>query len=250
MWLAIYIAAQIIRYVVAPLVLLFYIHVIFRAWNYLAVETPHEWLYIRHFSKGSPKYEKTYLRLCDRVKRNRTKITYAKFPGMVRRSKKFTQRLMIVCGVMAVLWLGSFGLYNEYTVPAVALQPAEQQAESYQQTQLPPPELPTLPPPALGEDTPAGIQGIDHDHWLNPANWPEQGEMVLTLTEQGELGTFLRNGPGISGHSVIEILWDNDRLVFLEYFVPDPDVFGLFWLHVLSPSGTEGYVSSHMVELE
>jgi len=252
-WLVIYIAAQIFRYIIAPLLLMFYFHIIFRAWNYIYVETLHEWLYIRFYSKGKKRFAGTYLRLCDKVKRNRTKLKFAKFPGMVRRSKKFTQRLMFIVGVVAALWLASFGLHREYVAPAARFPTMPAFAR---------PDVPIAPgyeiPPQHtyvynNEETAAanegGIRGIDQDHWLNPANWPNLGEMVLELTAQGALGTFLRNGPGIAEYAVIEVLWDNDRLVFLEYFVPDPDVVGLFWLHVLSPTGTEGYVSSHLVEL-
>ena len=245
LWLVTYVAAQLLRYVIAPIWLLFYYNVIFRAWNYFFVETPHEWIYIRYHSKDKPKFNRLYLHLCDKVKRNRTKLSHLKYAGFIRRTKKITFRFMIICGVMSALWVASFGLHQEYAVPAtgtgavVATGAATDEgthAGDYVTT-----PVNTI---TAGSEEPLGNMAID---WLNPATWPADDDIVFALNQQGTQGTFLRNGPGITGYSVIEILWDNDQLVYLHNFEPDPYVAGLYWLYVLSPTGTDGFISSQLV---
>jgi len=249
LWLIIYAFAQLFRYVVAPVWLLFYYHVIFRAWNYLAVETPQEWIYIHYHSKDKPNFNRLYLRLCDKIKRNRMILLHAKYPGLIRRTKGATLRLMIICGIVSTLWVSSFGLHQEYAMPAMVVNvdlPMDTPSDDYNNS------------PAHTYD--ASLAGISYEEtsvpsntaqlgWLNPAAWPIDTEIILYLTELGAQGTRLRNGPGIAGYSVIEILWDNDQMVYLHLFYSDPDVAGLYWLHVLSPSGTEGYVSSQLVSI-
>jgi hypothetical protein len=84
------------------------------------------------------------------------------------------------------------------------------------------------------------------DFQTTPAEWQENA--VFTLNEQGSQGARLRDGPGISGQTVIEIIWDDAKLIYLNSYVPDEFVNGLFWLRVESPTGTVGYVSSQLIE--
>ena len=247
LWLVVYVAAQLLRYVFVPLWLLFYYNVIFRAWNYLFVETPQEWIYIRYNSKDKPKFNQLYLRLCDKVKRNRTKLSNLKYTGLIRHTKKFTIRFMIICGIVSALWVASFGLHQEYAIPAAgmgAIVPTGTAADE----SVPGGEyVPTLADTTVADSEEPVQPGHMATDWLNPATWPVEYDIVLALNQQGAQGAFLRNGPGIAGYSVIEILWDNDQLVYLHSFEPDPYVAGLYWLYVLSPTGTDGFVSSQLV---
>ena len=118
-WLIIYVFAQILQYVLMPILLMTWYHVFFRAWNYFFVETPHEWIYIRYHSKDKPNFAALYLRLCDRVRKNRLIISHSRYSGMVRRSQRFAAVLMIICFTISTLWIGAFGLHTEYAASAV-----------------------------------------------------------------------------------------------------------------------------------
>lgn len=84
-------------------------------------------------------------------------------------------------------------------------------------------------------------------NWPTPSVWDDTVNVVLYLNETGANGTHIKNGPSLTHYSTIEILWDNAQLVYLHFFVPDADEAGVYWLHVLTPSGTEGYVDSRLV---
>jgi len=245
-WLAIYIVAQLFQYVVAPVLLLAFYHTIFRAWNYFAVETPQEWIYVRYFSQDKPKHREKYLRLCDKVKRNRQILSHLRYKGMVRRAKRFTLRAMIVLGVASTLWVAAFGLHWEYAMPVMVqngndapvetvTNPSEvvitdnENTDATEHAVIPP--TPTEPPP-----------------WLDPYFWPADEDIVLRLNELGQAGARLRDGPGIVDRNIIEIVWQDDEMQFLHSYYPDPDVQGLYWLRVRSPHGTEGYIGSQLVE--
>jgi len=213
LWLIIYVFTQLFQYVMWPLVMMFYYHAIFRAWNYL-------------------------------IEKNRTTLSNVNYAGMVRYSKQVALRLMIIFGVVTTLWVTAFGLHQEYAVPVMVVdvnRPTDTVAgdAAYEYS----------PAPSMDSST-AGQEGqFDQDTpgWLSPAAWPADAEIVLYLNELGAKETRLRSGPGIAGYNIIELLWDNDKLVYLHAFFPDPYVRGLYWLRVLSPSGTEGYVSSQLV---
>jgi len=240
LWLIIYIAAQIFQYVIAPILLFIFYNTIFRMWNYFAVETPQEWIYVRYFSQDKPKFRERYLRLCDKVKRNRKILSNMKYRILTRRSKKITLRLIIVCAVVATLWVGAFGLHHEYAVPAIAqaLEANTSQTLGYQPTD----DIPEIPIPVARPAEPPP--------WLDPSLWDAADTIFLYLNDLGQPGARLRDGPGILGHTVIEILWNDDRIQFLHSYYPDADVRGLYWLHVLSPHGTKGYISSQLVAKE
>ena len=232
LWLVVYIGAQVFRYIVAPLLLLFYIHALFRAWNYLMIETPQEWLYLRG-NQGE-----RYLRLCDKVKKNRMVVSHSKYAGMIRRTKPAAYRLMIICGTAATLWAASFGLHQEYAIPVMLPDAIPNTTAQPQSTEPGQTEQATAM-----EQAPQAYSACE----LSPSTWPNDADIVLYLNTLGAAGSRLRNGPGITGFSVIELLWDNDKMVYLHHFVPDTDIEGLYWLHVLSPSGTEGFISSQLV---
>ena len=239
-WLLIYLGAQFFQYILAPLFMLFFYHVIFRVWNYFAVETPQEAMYIK-YSKNEEPFSERYLKLCDKVKRNRTTLNHAKYMGMIIRSRKFTLRLMIFCLVVATLWISAFGLHQRYAAPVMVQNGVHVDASDpngpgdYPHEQDEPTEYPSQVTYAAGH--------------IDPSAWEEGEEIILHLNELGQPGARLRDGPGILGYSVIEILWEYDQMVYLHEFTPDPDVEGLYWLRVLSPSGTIGYISSQLVEV-
>lgn len=236
-WLIIFLAAQAFQYIVGPLLLLFYTHAILRAWNFLAIETVQEWLYIHYYSQYKPNFENLYLRLCDKAKKNRQILNYTKYTGILRRGKvrRVSLIAMVTSGVAATLWIGAFGIHLEYAAPAIAI------VENINET-----EIDIDEPPLIEQQDMVQVPHIMLTP-ETPTNWPEN--TLFTLNEQGRSGARLRNGPGISDYTVIEILWDDDQFVFLNAFVPDSDVVGLYWLHVQTPSGTDGYISSQLVEM-
>ncbi|MCL2286004.1 MAG: SH3 domain-containing protein [Firmicutes bacterium] len=159
------------------------------------------------------------------------------YVGMVRSSRKAALRLLIVCGAASTLWLSAFGLHHDHAVPVAAVNAG---AISNAITDL-------------AEYYASGAVFADDTHnmlntgWPGAAAWPADLEIILYLNELGQQGTRLRSGPGIADYTVIEILWDNDLLVYLYRSYPDKYEEGLYWLRVLSPTGTEGYVSSQLV---
>jgi len=243
LWLIIFLTAQLFQYVVGPLLVLFYTRTILRVWNFIVIETLQEWIYIRYYSQDKPNFANLYLRLCDKAKKNRQIIQYTKYTGILRRGKvrRVSLTAMIISGVAATLWVGAFGIHQEYAAPAIAILEITEAAEEPTDN---PTDNPTEPEPAIQPHT-AQLPLVPQTP-ESPANWAEN--TLLTLNEQGRNGTRLRNGPGITDYTIIEILWDDDQFVYLNSFVPDSYVVGLYWLHVQTPSGTDGYVSSQLVE--
>jgi hypothetical protein len=235
LWLIIFLFAQLIQYVVAPLALMFFYHVIFRAWNFLFVETPHEWIYIRYHSKDKPNFSAWYLRLCDKVKRNRIILSHTKFKGMMLRSRKFATHLMFICAVAATLWASAFGLHHEYATPVLLIINEEEILP--EENEEPPEEEPSYyeeEPPYYPADDEAPTAAFEEN-------------AVFTLNDLGRDGARLRDGPGIANQTVIEILWHDATLLYLNEAVPDDAVNGLFWLKVQSADGTIGYISSQLI---
>jgi len=237
--LVVFVAAQIIKLIIVPILLMFYYHVIFRIWNYFMVETPQELMYIRNHSNDSLQHNKRYLKLCDKVKRNRTKLEHTKYRGMIYRARRYAAGFMAVFGFIAIVWVVSFGLYRQEVLPAMVTNVAE----------TPPVTEPEAEPQTQPQET-EYEQAEAAPHWLGTREWNPDESLVLYLNETGQQGTRLRSGPGIANYSVIELLWDNDRLVYLHSYYPDEETPGLYWLRVLSPSGTEGYVSSKDIGVE
>jgi len=262
LWLIIFLAAQLFQYAVGPVLLMFYYHIFFRAYNFLFVETPHEWIYIRYHSQDKPNFAATYLRLCDKVRKNRAILAHTRYSGMIKKSKKFAINLMLISLVASTLWVSAFGLHHEYAAPALAIVDNREQAHpgTDNETHLPEPDPnenesnneQTPIPPEYPYET-HDVHQVPERYTpyapgtINPAAWPPGANITLFLTEEASLGARLRDGPGISGNRVIEIIWDNATLTYLHFFVQDEYVSGLYWLRVRSPEGTVGYISSQLV---
>jgi len=243
-WLVVFLVATLFRYCVGPLILLVLCHTVFRAWNFLFVETPQELIYIRQNSKGVPNYSNLYLRFTDKAKRNREILDNFGFLAALKRAKRFGMQAMILCLIAATLWVAGFGLYHEFVfgVPApyqggaAVLEPQEPDESEYESgyddaNDAPPEEAAYFP-------------GI-----VTPDGWFIGDDIVFILNETGRLGARLHDGPGITGRTVIEILWDDVELVYLNFYERDPYVDGLYWLRVLTPGDRVGYVSSMLVEV-
>ena len=249
LWLVVFLAAQLLRYVLLPLAMMFYYHVIFRAWNFLFVETPQEWLYLQYRAKDKPDYARLYSRLCDKVKKNRMILDHTKFMGMVIRARRPALGLMVIALVTVTFWASAFGLHQEYYAPVLLVVD--------NRPQDPPPDEENEEPEYdyfgydygyVYEPEEAETEGTYAPGTINPAEWAIGSSIILTLTEQGSQGARLRDAPEISGSTVIEILWDNAELLYLHSFTPDEYVNNLYWLRVRTPSGAEGYISSQLVE--
>ena len=78
--------------------------------------------------------------------------------------------------------------------------------------------------------------------WL--ASYISGAEVILTLNEYARTGIRLRSGPGMTEYTVLEILFGNNRLLYLGQYEPCQYNYGDFWLNVLGPSGTIGYIST------
>ncbi|MCL1845565.1 MAG: SH3 domain-containing protein [Defluviitaleaceae bacterium] len=239
-WLVIFLLAQLVKYALAPGALMFFYHVVFRAWNFLFIESRQEWLYIRHHDE--PSFSEKYLRLCDRVKQNRTILEHTRFKGMLHRSRKFSTWFMVTCGVAATLWVAAFGLHHEYAAPALAIMNEAEffGGEIEHQDDIDDFEFPDSP------DSNEEFFYTPVDVLPAPADWAPG--TTFALNEQGRQGARLRGGPGIDGQTVLEILWDDARFTFLGESVPDAYVNGLYWLRVETANGTVGYLSSMLIE--
>ncbi|MCL2204456.1 MAG: alanine and proline-rich secreted protein Apa [Defluviitaleaceae bacterium] len=269
LWGALFLLAQFLQYVLGPMVVLFYRHVLFRAYNYLFVETPYEFIYIRYYSKDRPTLRGTYLRLSDKVKKNRLLLTHTRYKGILYRGgvRRVTWTLAATVGVAATLWLAAFGLHQEYYVPALvevgqppgngtapngdAPPPNESHANEPNANEPPPENGENAPPP--GTEIGSGATPVAPPHiiyppgYINPGQWPPGDAITLRLNAHGIAGARLRDLPGFDG-VVIEIIWDDRQLEYLDAFTPEPNVPGLYWLRVRSPEGLVGYIASHLVE--
>jgi len=155
---------------------------------------------------------------------------YVTYREMLFPARRFATHFMLVMAVAATLWVTAFGLHHEYAAPVMLeVEPAEF-TEEY------------LPP--YYEEMPYYI--AESEIAITPSDWDE--DTVLILNEYGQQGARLRDGPGIAGQTVVEILWDDATLIFRNAYVPDEYVRRLYWLRVESPSGTVGYISSRLVE--
>ena len=196
MWFIIYVTAQLLQYVFAPLALMF-----------------------------------------GRRIANRRRLGYGE---QVRRSRLAALRFMVICAAACTLWVTAFGLHQEYARPVLA---------PYESTFV---DIFYVSYDDGTEEVGVWMHTETTETYddgsFNPARWAPDADIIFYLNEIGAEETRLRSGPGVADYSVIEILWDNDLLVYLHYFYPDAAEEGLYWLRVMSPTGTVGYVNSHLIE--
>ncbi|MCL2500366.1 MAG: SH3 domain-containing protein [Defluviitaleaceae bacterium] len=279
LWGVLFLFAQLFQYVLGPFLVLFYRHILFRAYNYLCVETPQEFIYIRFHSKDNPALRKAYLRLTDKARKNRLLLIHTKYKGILYRGgvKRVAWVLVVTVGVVFTLWLTAFGLHQEYYVPALAGytetppvnntpppsgQPENndtnggsttENGEPYQNNgNTPEPPYPPYPPYPMQPMYPTPTQPppdiIYPPGYVNPALWPDT-PTTLRLNEHGSGGARLREEPGFGG-VVTQMVWGGVLLEYLGGFIPDADVSGLYWLRVRLPDGLEGYIASYLIEIE
>jgi len=245
LWFVIFVIMQVgFRYVLGPLAVLFFYHVIIRVWNFIFVETIQEFIYIRYFSKDKPRFSKTYLRLTDRIKRTRLILSHLRYRGILYqgRVRKFAWRATIIGLLLTALWVPAFGLHVAYVVPTGVIL---DNGTSYRNE--PDLEQASIPPEP---DTLFTTGEIPRSEWLNPQDLAEGESIILRLNEQGTPGTRLRDVPSMGEEAVvIEVLWGEMNLVYQGVYAPG-EIEGLYWLRVRTPAGTIGYVSSQLVTVE
>ena len=121
-WLVIYVASLLFKYVLGPLMVLIYVNVLKRAWNFFFTETIHEWIYINYYSKGDSQFTNWYYRLADRVKRNRAALSSGGYAGILKRGRvrRLGNYMMVAVGIICTLWILAFALNQEYVSPVWA----------------------------------------------------------------------------------------------------------------------------------
>ena len=256
LWLIIYVAALLFKYVLGPPAVWFYINALKRGWNYFVTETLQEWIYIRYYSKDEPRYTNLYLRLCDKVKHNRAVLSNSKDRIALHRARiiKLGNRMMISALIIVTMWVVAFGLNQEYALPVLAVVDGGTDGTGTDDTGMPtennsePDDEDNNYEPDTNNGTPTA--DIYAPGLVRPGQFPANTQILLTLTEEAARdGARLRDGPGITGTTVIEMLWGYDLLTFLDYYAQDTVVEALYWLRVRTPSGTEGYIGSQLVEV-
>ena len=249
LWLIIFIGALIFKYVIGPVWMLFYVNVLLRAWNFLIIETIQEWIYIHHYSKGSTRFSGLYMRLTDRVKHNRARLSSSEENTAHRRqrARRLGNQMMITAGIIVAMWVVAFGINREYAAPAWAASSGANEGSTQDET-----------PPELGnnEDATETISGEEEPRedvylpgMVRPGLFPEGAQISFALTGNARDGARLRSGPGTADTVVIEMLWGDEILVYLNHYVADADVDTLYWIRVRSESGVVGYIGSHLVEV-
>jgi len=250
LWLIIYVATIMFKYVVGPLVTFVFINILLRGWNFFVLETIQEWIYIRHYSRGSTKFSGLYLRLTDRVKHNRARLSYNDDNKIIRRERirRLGNQMMIAAGLIVALWVAAFGINQEYTTPAwVASGGAH---ESNAQDDTPPIEDTTFDTNDKGDNNEDYLYEDEHTHGhVRPGLFAEGAAISFVLAGEAMEGARLRSGPGTADTVVIQMLYGDDLLTYLGYYVADADVDTLYWIRVRSQSGAEGYIASHLVEV-
>jgi len=253
MWLVIFVAALIFKYLLGPLVVMVYVNIIKRAWNFFFIETGQEWIYINYYSKGDPKFSNMYMRLCDKAKHNRAALSAAGYSSILRRGRvrKLGNSMMIAVGIIVTLWVGAFGLNQEYVMPAwgAGVTPEvndNNEPEDYEIDEPTDDENDEDNEQENNEESPTNIYTPGQ---ISPGLFPQGEHIIFSLTEEaGSEGARLRDGPG-TDTTVIEMVFGYDLLVYLGYYVPDAGVDTLYWLRVRTSSGTEGYIASQLVEV-
>jgi hypothetical protein len=249
-WLAVFVGGQIYKYVLGPLLVLVWYHLLFRAWNYLFVETPMEWTYINYFSKDKPFLNAKYLRLCDRVKRNRNKMSHLSYKSIIIHGhvKRGAHRLIVTGMIAGTLWAAAFGLYYEFAYdgpkPYVSSFAEATARPSEEPTATPEPTPPPTPVPTP-EPTPAYVPPT-----LSPEEMFWIGKNVLYLNEFGVDGSNVRDKPDGLDSTVIEIVLGTAVLEYMDEYYEDPHTPSMYWIKVRTAAGTVGYVSNRLLQAE
>ncbi|MCL2362923.1 MAG: SH3 domain-containing protein [Defluviitaleaceae bacterium] len=251
LWLIIYVGAQIFKFILGPFAVLLYINVFKRAWNFIFVETIQEWIYINYYSKGDLKFSNWYMRLCDKAKANQAMLANSGLKGIYNRGRvrRLGNYLMLCAGLIVALWVGAFGLSQEYAMPAWVgnLPPEPIQTEEYEDDYTDANE--TNDDYESEENEAPPQEEIYFPGMVRPSLFPPMTQIFLALTDEAsEDGARLRDGPG-TGTIVIEMIFGNELLMYLGYYAPDEDVETLYWLRVRTPEGTEGFIASHLVSV-
>ena len=233
----IYVCAQFIQYAALPLLILFFYHALYRAWNYCVTETFQEWIFIHYYSEDKPFLRNTYLRLCDRIKRNRLVLKHTRYSGIMYRGvvQKIAKRLMTVAMVISCLWILAFGLYNEFAYGIdkdIITTGASGNGFAADET----PDIP-------GDEAFPQTEPLV----MNPATWPEEMELVFTLNARGAGGSNIRDNPGVNSGTPVAVVNGDALLVYLNEYAFD-DSSGVYWLKVRAPSGVEGYISCTLLD--
>jgi len=250
LWLIVYVVALVFKYIVGPFIAFVYVNILLRAWNFLVVETMQEWIYINHYSQGSPRFSGMYLRLTDRVKQNRAILSNDKDKKELRRVRirRLGNQMMIVAGVIIAFWVVAFGINQEYTAPAWAANGNANEGEIQDNNDnAEPSDTDANGETANGEDPPYDDEYIPG--LVRPGRFPEGAEITFALTAEARQGARLRSGPGTANTVVTEMLWGDGLLTYLGYYVEDADVDTLYWIRVRAASGAVGYIGSHLVEV-
>ena len=248
-WLVIVVGAKIFKYFAGPLFVLLFYHVFFRFYNYFFVETPAEWIYIRYFSKDLLTFERAYLRLTDKAKKNRELLGELDYGMAIVKVRRAERRFSYFLLTLSTLWVVAFGLYAEFFHLGSDMLENGTVAGTETNGSVVNQHVPE------GEDQEyvneneinLGNVGVYLPGTVNPAEW--EGSTSLVLNESGREGAWLRSGPGITGFVVTQVLWGDVVLEYLHYFVPDDHVNGLFWLRVRTPDSNTGYLASSLVEV-
>ena len=252
-WLVIVVSLKIFKFLVGPLLVLMFYHVFFRLHNYFFVETPAEWIYIRYYSRDLPTFERAYLRLTDKAKKNRDLLGELDYGMAIVKVRKAERRFSYFLLTMSTLWIVAFGLYAEFFPPfsvnfeSVATVSGQATDSGSVQDSPEDAENGVSQYEVVNENI-GGGHGVYHPGTINPADW-DLDEVALILNESGREGAWLRNGPGISGFIVTQVLWGDVVLEYLHYYVPDYYVNGLYWLRIRTPDSNTGYLASSLVEV-
>ena len=252
-WLIIVACLKIFKYFIGPLMVLLYYHIFFRIHNYFFVETPAEWIYIRYYSKDLPTFEKAYLRLTDKIKKNRELLDQLDYGFAILKARSAERRIAYFLLTISTLWIVAFGLYAEFFPPLsvnlenIATVNGSEMDSGTVHYRPEATENGASEDEVINENV-GGGHGVYHPGTINPADW-DLDEVALILNESGREGAWLRSGPGISGFIVTQVLWGDVVLEYLHYYVPDDYVIGLYWLRIRTPDSNTGYLASSLVEV-
>ncbi|MDR1663599.1 MAG: hypothetical protein LBR83_01575, partial [Clostridiales bacterium] len=192
-WIALYIAAKVFHYIIAPLLILLFYHGLFRAYNFLFVETPMEWLYIKYYSEDKTLFSGTYLKLCDKVKQNRMKLAHTRYMGIIYQghTRRAAKRLLIISLIVGSLWVTAFGIFNEFALdagtnncaPAATSEstPSTESAAAEEKSS----ETAAAPNTAGALTEPSSLpgaagSGVFVSDFPDPVDLPEDGEIIFT----------------------------------------------------------------------
>ena len=252
-WFIIAVCLKIFKYLIGPIFVLAFYHIFFRLHNYLFVETPAEWIYIRYYSKDLPTLEGAYLRLTDKAKKKRELLGELDYGMSIVKLRNAERKISYFLLSLSTLWIVAFGLYAEFFPPPSALLDNStsvnghavgpdlgQYAPGYREEHVNENEI--------NEGNIGGGHNVYQPGTINPAEW-DAANIVLMLNETGRSGAWLRTGPGISGFIVTQVLWGDVVLDYMGFYVPDDYVTGLYWIRVRTPEGNTGYLASSLVEV-